>query len=109
MRIINLTPHAIVVDANGTVATFEASGAVARVTTTQSNHSVVCGIPVVATVYGDVDFGCDIAEDNCYIVSAMVLSAIKELQIEGSFVAPNTSKATRNELGHIVSVPSFKV
>ena len=68
MNIINLTPHAIVVDTNDKITTFPASGNVARVTTTQSNHSVVCGIPVVKTIYGDVDFGCEINSDDCYIV-----------------------------------------
>ena len=105
--IINLTPHAIVVDVDGVIATFEASGSVARVTTTLTQESPVMGIPVVTTTYGNVNFGCDIMDGNTYIVSAMVLSAIKTLGIKGDFVAPNTAQATRNEKGHIVSVPGF--
>ena len=101
--VINLTPHAIVVD-NGEVSkTYEPSGEVARVLTESTKVGEVDGFDVVTTtVKGD---NLPEPQDGVYyIVSAMVKALRPERQ---DLLSPNTGVAKRNEKGHIVSVPGF--
>jgi hypothetical protein len=100
MNYINLTPHAIVLN-DGRV--FEASGTIARVSS--SYTSVVDD--VCEQTFGDVQDLPDAIEDTRYIVSAMILAAVKGQR--NDVVAPATghSECVRNEKGHVVSVPCF--
>jgi hypothetical protein len=117
--IVNTTPHTIKLN-DGT--TFEPSGIVARVATTQKDSHKVFPFPhkVMVNNFDNVLF--TDSEGNTivvpfidgngnpifYIVSAMVLDAISN-SMSFYFLAPNTSspEVIRNEKGHIVSVPNF--
>lgn len=103
MKIINLTPHDIVIT-NG--PTFQPSGTVARVSINQVDAGDVNGIPVKTQTYGDIVGLPEPQKDTIFIVSALVLNAAKAAGRD-DVVAPDTSNAVRNDAGHIVSVPGF--
>ncbi len=102
MNFVNLTPHNIIVeDKNGKEIEIKPTGVVARVSTTQNLINIIEGIEIFETQFGEVDLP-EPKADTIYVVSAMVLSAVKNTR--NDVFAPNTSKANRNELGHITSV-----
>ena len=103
VELINLTPHAIVVDNGSTQKVYEPAGIVARVETKSTVVDVVDGFEVVQNqVVGDNLP--EPQEGKVFIVSAMVLALRPD---RGDLVAPNTGAAKRNDKGHIVSVPGF--
>lgn len=108
MTIINLTPHTInVVDANGLpLASLESAG-VARVSTTAVDAGNIGEIPIVSTVFGEVE-GLPLPEEGViYVVSALALSALAGSRAD--VVAPDTgpASAVRNDAGHIIGVKRF--
>jgi len=98
---INLTPHAIVLN-DGT--TFQPSGIIARVGSSFSefNSDKVC-----EQVFGEVQDLPQPKKDGSYIVSGLVLAALKGSRAD--VVAPATGhpNVVRNDKGQIVSVPGF--
>jgi hypothetical protein len=99
----NITPHAITVDNGVTKVTYEPDGLVARVTTESTVVGEVDGFEVVSnTVKGDNLP--EVKEGVYLLVSAMVLGLRPDRK---DLIAPNTGAATRNDKGHIVSVPGF--
>ena len=102
-KIINMTPHAIVVSANGHEATYKPSGTVARMTTEATTAFQVDGFDAVVNTVVGHNLP-DPVEGVYLLVSAMVLSAFPE---RNDLIAPNTGAAVRNDKGHIVSVPGF--
>lgn len=105
MNFINLTPHPIVLN-DGTA--FAPSGVVARVTDSFTPAAECGGVLAWSVGYGEVTGLPDPADDTTYIVSAMVLSAVRPSG-RTDVVAPATGhpEARRNEKGHIISVPGF--
>jgi hypothetical protein len=115
--IINATPHDIVLN-NGTV--FHTSGMVARVDSTTKESGEINGIKMYSVEYGDV-LGLpneeDVPANTNYIVSAMVLSALKAYDSKRNMffrricLSPSTtlSSTIRNDKGHIVSVEGFVI
>lgn len=103
IKIINLTPHDVVITDG---PTFEPSGIVARVATHQVDDGDINGIPVKKQTFGDITNLPEPAENTIYIVSLVVLQAAKEIG-RTDCVAPDTSNPVRNEEGRIVSVPGF--
>lgn len=105
-RLINLTPHDLVVVVDGDKITIPASGTIARVQAEQRLNGYINGIPVFEQTFGDID-GLPAPEaDTYYIVSAIVLAAAKAAG-RTDCLAPNTSKAIRDEAGNIIGVPGF--
>lgn len=95
---VNLTPHDIKLNSGDVVP---ASGTVARVDNTFTEFvDGVCNV-----VYGDVQ-GLPAPQDGTvYVVSALVLAAVKDRQ---DVVAPATGHPDCvREKGFIVSVPGF--
>lgn len=106
MKVVNLTPHDIVVRTDAGDRVFPASGEVARVSTTHVPMGDVDGVPVFAQEFGDIE-GLPAPQDGTiYIVSAIVLAAAKDAG-RTDVVAPDTSRAFRDEAGRIVAVPGF--
>lgn len=103
MKIVNLTPHDIVITDG---PTFPPSGTVARVSVQQVEVGDINGISVKAQTFGDIVDLPPPQDDTVFIVSAMVLNAAKEAG-RNDCVAPDTSNAVRDDAGHIVSVPGF--
>ncbi len=113
IRLVNLTPHAIVLQsADGSRVTVPPSGTVARVQSTPGEMRTVEGLPVPVaspTRYGMVEGVPGYPEPGCmYIVSGMVLAAL--LPWSGGWdhvVAPGTGPndgAIRNDKGQIEAV-----
>lgn len=102
-KIINLTPHPIVITDG---PTFEPSGTVARVSVQQVDVGDINGIPVKAQTFDDIVDLPAPSDDTVYIVSTIVLSAAKEIG-RTDVVAPDTSNAVRDDEGRIISVPGF--
>ena len=83
MKIINLTPHAISVvagDDNHIVATYPASGRVARASVNRQNIGDIVddagnAIPVSLSVFGEVQNLPEPEEDTIYIVSVLTAQA----------------------------------
>lgn len=75
MRIVNLTPHALNLLVEGEMVEIPSAG-LARCATTVENVSVLGGVRIVQTHYGEVT-GLPAPEaDTIYVVSAMVLAAL---------------------------------
>ena len=108
MNLVNLTPHSLVFrNAAGEEFTIASSG-VARVSSTPGDLKQVPGIPIPvaeATVYGAVEGLPPQSEGFGYVVSGLVLSALKGTRSDvfGPGTGPNDG-AVRNEKGHIVAV-----
>ena len=100
---LNLTPHAIVVETDNGRITFEPSGTVARVDTHIELVGTVDDIPVVERSYGEVE---NVPELPCdpFLVSSMVLDRLPK-EYSGVAFAPDTGLggAIRNDKGHIVA------
>lgn len=104
VKLVNLTPHPIVLsrpdEGFHLVVPSEDKDNPARVEETTVEVS-----PGYYTVkYGEVYGLPDPEEGTIYIVSAMVRSAVPH---RTDVYSPASSLATRNELGHIVSVPGL--
>lgn len=110
MKIINLTAHTInVVNGENNIA-YPSEG-LARVKTEEKVIGTVDGIPVVKTVYTTVEGLPDMQEDTVYLVSTLVLQALKANGINrNDCLAPNTgvSGAIRDDQGRIVAVRGFQ-
>lgn len=107
-RLVNLTPHDLVVvlGENGDKITIPKSGKVARVLSDQVLKGEINGIPVFEQTFGEIVDLPDPEADTYYIVSAIVLAAAKAAG-RTDCLAPNTSKAIRDEAGNIIGVPGF--
>lgn len=103
MTFVNLTPHALNLN-DGTVLP---SQGIARVSSsfTDFDDNMVCNV-----TYGNVNGLPEPQEGVTYVVSAMVLSALKAVSSNRTdVVAPATGhpQCVRNEMGQIISVPGF--
>lgn len=106
MRLINLTPHDIIIRLPDGDRVIPASGTVARVATSYEHVGDVDGIPVSAQTFGQIEGLPEPRNGVVYVVSAIVLAAAKELG-RTDVVAPDTARAIRNEAGQIVAVPGL--
>ena len=106
MNIINLTPHAIVIEkSDGTQMTIDATKPPARI----QQHNVlshdVQGIPVSTVTYGVVENLPEPQPDTVYIVSSLVA---QQCQHRDDVLVPDTgASAVRDEAGRIVAVRGF--
>lgn len=117
MKVINLTPHPIVLRSpSGEDTVVEPSGTIARVATVpgEDTGTVVGGVPVhAADRPGEVTGLPDPQEDTIVIVSGLVGAALAAdgHKCRSDIVVPGTGPADgaiRNERGHIVAVTRLK-
>ena len=96
---VNCTPHAIVLN-DGRV--FQPSGNIGRVS---QSHSDFNSLDICKQKFGEVEGLPSPQKNTYYIVSALVLAASDRSDL----IAPATNHpdTTRNDKGHIVSVPGF--
>ena len=106
MHIINLTPHAIVIEkSDGTHISIPATTPSARIQQQNVASADIDGIAVSDVVYGAVEYLPEPAPDTVYVVSAMVA---QQCRGRTDVVAPDTgSSAIRDEAGRIVAVRGF--
>jgi len=106
MKIVNLTPHAIVLRTSGET-TVPPSGSVARVSATPGAVTQREGFPcpvAEATVYGDVEGLPSPVPGVIYLVSSMVLARCTgRADVFGPGTGPN-DEPVRNEKGQVVAV-----
>lgn len=110
MKIVNLTPHAIVLQgADGIRTTVPTSGTIARVSSLPGKPEAIDGIPVPvysAQTWGGVENLPQPEEGTIYIVSIIVLG-LAHVQSRGDCVAPGTGPndgVVRNDKGQIEAV-----
>lgn len=108
MKIINLTPHDVVVDTPEFTTTYKATGIVCRIKTEEVVIATLNDIPLTTVEYSGVHFTDDVPEADYYIVSGIVLDAVRGTEWEQKFIAPNTSTANRDMNNRIVSVKNFR-
>jgi len=103
MKILNCTPHAIVLrKPDGTDITVPPSGQVARVSMAETDIGTVAGLPTIRREPGEVTGLPAEQPGTIILVSAMVLAAVSG---RGDVYAPDTGPtAVRDERGHIVAV-----
>lgn len=106
MKLVNLTPHAItVISDDDEKFEITPSGTVARVATHKTQVAEIDGIPVYRQTFGEVE-GLPAPEQGvCYVVSALVLSALNGARPD--VLAPDTGAAVRDEAGRILGVRGF--
>ena len=110
MKVVNLTAHSINVILGEQNIAYPSEG-LARVKTEEKIIGTVDGIPVVKTVYTTVEGLPDPEEDTVYLVSTLVLQALKANGINrNDCLAPNTglSGAIRDDQGRIIGVKGFQ-
>ena len=104
-RIVNLTPHAITIKTERATHTIPPSGTIARVETRERVTGKVFGVPVVTRELGEVTGLPDTQDGTVYLVSSMVVDAVKKACGRIDVFAPDTGPtAIRDEAGHIVAV-----
>lgn len=93
MKIVNLTPHKIVVCSSfeNIIAEYPSEGN-ARVSTFSTVIDTVNGIDIVTTVYGEVEGLPEPVEGTIYLVS-MVVGNRPEVQARPDVLSPDTSPA----------------
>jgi hypothetical protein len=81
MKLVNLTPHPIIIIIGEKNVTLLPSGVVARVSEKEREISQINNIPVIKIEYGDVTGLPNPEPDTIYIVSAMVAQAINRTDL----------------------------
>ncbi|HDO19364.1 MAG TPA: hypothetical protein ENG74_01420 [Thermoplasmatales archaeon] len=110
VKLVNLTPHEVtVIKEDGEEVSIPPSGEVARVYPRQEIIGEINDIPVVQTVFEDIEGLPDPEECTVYIVSTLVLQALQGERDD--VVAPDTGpeSAVRDKEGRIVAVKRFQV
>lgn len=97
MKIINLTPHEVKIQTQGTEMVIPPCGTVARCAITEKIVYEINGIPIYRTEAGKVEGLPEPENETLYIVSQMVANAAKN---RGDLVYPH--KLIRNEKGEVV-------
>ena len=111
---INLTPHKVTVyDSKGekVIAEIPPSGMVARVAVTSKIIGEVAGIPIRKAEYGEIENLPDPMPDTYYIVSTVVLIALREKGIHRpDVISPDTNpdSVIRDSEGRIIGVRFFQ-
>lgn len=107
LKLINLTPHEIVVyRGNKVVLKIPPSGSIARVSVRKEKVGEINGIPIYRVEYGEVELPPP-QENTVYIVSTLVLQALKGKR--NDIISPDTSpdSVVRDKKGMIKGVKSF--
>jgi len=110
MRLVNCTAHPIHIadDAGNVVRVIEPSGIVARVAVEQREVGVIDGIPVVESVFGEVEGLPEPQDGVVYIVSTPTMLAARKMG-RTDVVSPDTGPtAVRDTEGRIVAVRRFQ-
>ncbi len=103
---INLTPHALsLVDLNGVQVDIAPSGTIARVGTKETlQPDVIAGMPVILREMGQVENLPPMQEGKAYLVSGMVLDALRGSGRSDVFAPDTGATAIRNEKSQVIAV-----
>jgi hypothetical protein len=104
-KLVNLTPHDVVIRQNGEDIVIARSGKVARVKETEIHTETINGVQIT-DIYYDKTLNLPEPEDNMYyIVSIVVAYANRNRQ---DLVFPDGLNAYRDEKGQIEAVPGLR-
>lgn len=97
MKIVNKTPHDVnfINNNNEVVQTITPELPAIRLSMSTDLAGLIEGIPVIKTVYGEVENLLEEADDTVYIVSALVMQALpdrKDLYVPGDVVRDEAGK-----------------
>lgn len=108
MKLVNLTPHDVVVRLDNREEKVYPSVGSARVTTYSEVVGQVDGIDIVSQSYGDIEGLPAPKEGVLYIVSLVVRMAAQQ-QGRDDVISPDTSPqgAIRDDAGRIIAVRRF--
>lgn len=106
MKFVNLTSHEINELVSGT--TFPVSGIVARVSTVETVDRNFGKIQVKKTVYGEIVGLPESQEDTIYIVSSIVLNALRELGTNRTDIV-SPAKSVRGADGQVTGCLGFRI
>jgi len=114
VRIINLTPHEIVVMSEGgeEILRVPPSGTVTRVEVKTEVIGEINGVKVRKVVYGDIVGLPEPRENTFYVVSTIVLLALREKGIyRRDLIAPDTNpdSVIRDPQGRVIGVKYFQI
>lgn len=116
LTLLNLTPHQVsfsaVIDGKPQMITLEPEPVSCRVETESHNIGMIGGaIPIQCQTYGEIRNLPDPQPDTVYVVSGLVLHALKlRGETRADVVAPATGprdNALRNANGHVIAVTTF--
>ena len=115
MKLVNLNPHEISVEALTIRVTFPPSREPCRIQVSQKIVDTIFAdgdnpfsIPVVENVYGEVQGLPEPVEGVVYIVNALVLAALKDAGSKRTdVVAPDTGPTAIREKGQVAAVTRF--
>ncbi len=112
VKFVNLTPHEIVIfdnEGKNIIKRIPPSGQVARVSVKRTKVAEIGGVPVFRTEYGEVEGLPEPKEGTVYIVSILVLQALRGRRKD--VIAPDTSPQSviRDDQGRIKGVRAFTV
>jgi len=83
MKIINLTPHTLNIQAaDGSMVAIATSGQVARVSSTSAVVDTVAGVEIHDVVFGEVVGLPEVTIGQVFVVSGLVLSALKGSRVD---------------------------
>jgi len=107
MKVVNMTPHKIIVESKNSTKkeSYEPSGSIIRLNFESNQIGELDGFPILENKLVGHNLP-EKKEGVVYLVSAMVLAETKKIGRD-DFIAPNTNDSERNEKGHILSVHSF--
>lgn len=77
MKILNFTPHTVNIIIGESTTAITSNG-IARVSATEAVVGIINDIPLVETIYGQVEGLPEQQEDTIIIVSRLVLSAVSD-------------------------------
>ena len=107
MNIVNLTPHKVVlISEEGNRKEYFPSGRVARLRMHDIRADIIDGFPVYKGLPMEVIELPEEKEDTFYIVSLAVLQHCKDRY---DLIAPDTSRAVRDEDGNIIGVRGWRI
>ena len=111
MTLVNLTPHALTIYSSAGVNEIPASGSLARVRSTSEVIGEIGGTPVIRPSFDPVDGLPDPEPGTYYLVSSVVLTALRSHGIHrGDVVAPGTGPndgCIRDSRGQVQGVTRF--
>lgn len=108
MKVVNLTPHDVIVRLeDGTEKVYPSQG-VARVETKSEIVKQIDGVPTVTQTYKDIERLPSPQDGTVFLVSMIVRDAAKKLG-RTDVISPDTSPegAIRDDAGRIVAVRRF--
>lgn len=103
IKILSLLPHEITVRLNGRDVVIPPSGQVARVATSTREIATVDGIPIVATVFGEI-VGLPEPKPGVLYVASTLLAQAAAREGRTDVVSPDTGPTAIREDGKVVAV-----